>query len=82
MGEQVAAGAVVANAQVGEHNTTTAEAVKLAIAVIREARRQGLCLQVETHRATATETPEKFDAIVCARELRRVWHELENPSSS
>jgi hypothetical protein len=61
--ELVSAGAVIANAQIGEHDTSTNQAVDLAVAVMGEARRQGLRLQIETHRDTATETPEKFQAI-------------------
>lgn len=61
--ELVQAGAVVANAQVGEHDTPAKEAVRLAVRVLKEAARQGLRLQIETHRDTATETPEKFRAI-------------------
>jgi len=63
VGELVAAKAVVANAQIGDHDTPTAEAIQLALAILAEAKRQGLRLQIETHRDTATETPEKFEAI-------------------
>ena len=61
--ELVQAGAVVANAQVGEHDTPPKQAVRLAVRVLAEAARQGLRLHIETHRDTATETPEKFLAI-------------------
>jgi hypothetical protein len=61
--ELVRGGAVVANAQLGEHDTPVATAVRLAVQLLAEARRRGLWLQIETHRNTATETPEKFTAI-------------------
>ena len=63
-----AAGAVLATAQVGEHDTPVARAVELTAALHREAKRQNLLVQVEPHRDTATETPEKFAAI-CAGHL-------------
>jgi hypothetical protein len=70
----VADGAAIANIQVAEHDTPPAQALKWTLAVRRECRRQGLRWQIETHRGTATETPEKFAAIAAG--YRRATGEL------
>lgn len=70
----VADGATIANIQVAEHDTPPTQAVKWTLALRRECRRQGLRWQIETHRGTATETPEKFAAI--ATGYRRATGEL------
>lgn len=57
------AGAVLATAQLGEHDTRPGDAIRMAVALQREAHRQDLLVQIEPHRDTATETPEKFGAI-------------------
>jgi hypothetical protein len=58
-----AADAIIANAQIAEHDTPVRTALAWTRALLREARRQGQRVQIETHRGTATETPEKFHAI-------------------
>jgi hypothetical protein len=70
----VAAGATIANAQVAEHDTPVPQALAWTLALLKEARRQGLPVQIETHRGTATETPEKFYAI--ARGYKKATGEL------
>jgi hypothetical protein len=59
----------VINVQAGDHDTPTARALKLAVAVNREATRRGLRAFVEVHRDTCTETPEK--ALALARAYRQ-----------
>lgn len=61
--ECVTGGAIMATAQIGEHDTPTKDATALVQALLSAARKQGLRVQIETHRDTATETPEKFAAI-------------------
>jgi hypothetical protein len=51
------------NAQLGDHDTSLDETLAMAITLLTEAERQGLHVQIETHRDTATETPEKFAAL-------------------
>lgn len=63
---QRAAGADVVNVQLGDDFTSTATATRLAVALLREAERQGVYAAIETHRDTATETPEKTYALAAA----------------
>lgn len=58
------AGVRFVNVQLLNHDTAPAAAARTAVQVIRAARKLGLSVHLETHRDTATETPEKFDAIV------------------
>ena len=51
------------NIQLMNHDTPPAAAAKAAITLIRTARKLDLAVHIETHRDTATETPEKFDEI-------------------
>jgi hypothetical protein len=60
------ADAVIANVQVAEHDTSLEETLRYTIAVLDSGKRHGLKLQIETHRGTATETPEKFSALASA----------------
>lgn len=62
------------NLQLLNHDTPPAAAARAAIAILRAARRLGLAAHLETHRDTATETPEKFDEI--ARRYRAATGEL------
>ena len=60
------AGAIVANVQVAEHDTSLEETLRYTLEVMAAGKRHGLGLQIETHRGTATETPEKFDSLASA----------------
>lgn len=54
------------NVQLCDHDTLTAEAVKAWIAMMACAEKLGLVIDLELHRDTATETPEKAYAIADA----------------
>ncbi len=58
------AGAHFINVQLLNHDTAPAVAARTAVQLIRAARKLGVGVHLETHRDTATETPEKFDEIV------------------
>ena len=62
------------NIQLLDHDTPLAPATKAAVRLAREADRLGVAVHFETHRDTATETPEKFTAL--AREFRRATGRL------
>jgi hypothetical protein len=51
------------NVQLLDHDTPPAVAAKLAVKLIKMSDELGVGAHVETHRDTATETPEKFDEI-------------------
>jgi hypothetical protein len=51
------------NAHLGDDQTTLAEAVELAIKLVKEGRDLDLEPAIEVHRATCTETPEKAYAL-------------------
>lgn len=68
------AGVHFINLQLLNHDTPPAEAARVAVRIVRASRRLGLGVHIETHRDTATETPEKFDEI--ARLYRRATGEL------
>lgn len=51
------------NVQLGSDDMLTDEALRLTLALMAEARPLGLLPAIETHRATCTETPEKFYAL-------------------
>lgn len=57
------AGAYHINVQLGDHDTPTREALRLAKNLIRTGRKMGLEPAVEVHRDTCTETPEKTYAL-------------------
>lgn len=59
----VAAGAELVNVQLGDECTLPAEGTRLALALMREARRQKIYTAIEVHRDTITETPEKTYAV-------------------
>jgi hypothetical protein len=52
------------NCQLANDDTPTDEAVKLTIALMAEAEKQGAEVHLEVHRDTCTETPEKVQAII------------------
>ncbi|MBL9203083.1 MAG: hypothetical protein JNL39_21420 [Opitutaceae bacterium] len=62
------------NIQLLDHDTSPAVAARAAVRLIRASRRLGVSVHIETHRDTATETPEKFTEI--ARRYRRATGEL------
>jgi hypothetical protein len=62
------------NIQLLQHDTPPATAAREAVKLTRFSRALGLGVHLETHRATCTETPEKFAEI--ARLYRRATGEL------
>lgn len=62
------------NIQLLDHDTPLAPATKAAVRLAREADRLGVAAHFETHRDTATETPEKFTAL--AKAFRRATGRL------
>ena len=71
---QRALGVKFINIQLLNHDTPPAQAARVAVKLIRESRKLGVAVHIETHRDTSTETPEKFDEI--ARRYRRATSEL------
>jgi hypothetical protein len=61
--QNVDAGAVHINVQLGDHDTLTPEAVRLAVRLLEVARKHGAQAAIEVHRDTCTETPEKTYAL-------------------
>ena len=63
----------------GQHDTPVADALALALHLRRGARETGLHVAPETHRDTATETPEKFATLLakyrqrCGEEMPATW---------
>jgi hypothetical protein len=51
------------NVQLGDHDTPVDTAIKMAIRVVEEGDRLGMPCDIEVHRDTCTETPEKTYAI-------------------
>ena len=72
--EQRALGVHFINIQLLSHDTPPAQAAALAVKLIKLSRELGLGVHIETHRDTATETPEKFTEI--ARLYRKATGEL------
>jgi len=68
------AGARHVNVQLGDHDTTSSDAVRLALRLMNEARALGVEAAVEVHRDTCTETPEKVYAL--ADGYQRITGEL------
>lgn len=62
------------NIQLLDHDTALAPATRAAVRLAREADRLGVAVHFETHRDTATETPEKFTAL--ARAFRQATGRL------
>ena len=73
------AGAKLINIQLGDHDTTSSDAVRMALRAMLEAEAMGLQPSIEVHRDTCTETPEKVYALaegyqrVTAKPLRFTW---------
>lgn len=63
LSEQKDCGAMHVNVQLATDEMLTPEALKLALALNREAKRIGVVPGIETHRGTCTETPEKTYAL-------------------
>jgi hypothetical protein len=61
--QNVDAGATHINVQLGDHDTLTPEAIRLAVRLLELARKHGAHTAVEIHRDTCTETPEKTYAL-------------------
>lgn len=57
------AGAIHVNVQLGDHDTPTPAAIRLARKLIAESKKLGLEAAIEVHRDTCTETPEKAYAL-------------------
>ena len=51
------------NVQLGDHDTTTSDAIRMALRLMHEGRALGVEPAVEVHRDTCTETPEKTYAL-------------------
>jgi hypothetical protein len=68
------AGVRFINIQLLNHDTPPEKTAPVAVQLIRASRKLGLAVHIETHRDTATETPEKFDEIV--RRYRKATGEL------
>ncbi len=66
--EQKDCGAVHVNVQLAADNVLTPEALALALVLNREGQRIGVVPEIETHRGTCTETPEKHYALCDAYE--------------
>ena len=62
------------NIQLLRHDTPLGPATRAAARLAREAERLGVAVHFETHRDTATETPEKFTAL--AQAFRRATGQL------
>lgn len=71
---QRTAGADNLNVQLGKKPVPVARAVAWSVALMREAKRQGIYAAIEVHRGTAFETPEYVRAIAAG--YRRVTGEL------
>ncbi len=71
--EQRDRGVRFVNIQLLNHDTPPAKAAPVAVKLVAAARKLGLSVHIETHRDTATETPEKFEEI--ARLYRRATGE-------
>lgn len=67
---QLDAGVTLFNVHLGLHDTPPERAARAAAQMVEFGRSRGACVQIETHRATATETPEKFEEI--QRHFRRL----------
>ena len=57
------AGARYINVQLGDHDTSTSDAVRMALRLMHEGKAIDLVPSIEVHRDTATETPEKTYAL-------------------
>ena len=53
-------GATHLNVQLWDHDTSLVKAAKTAVKLVRAGKKIGVKVHIETHRDTATETPEKY----------------------
>ncbi len=60
---QIDQGITLFNTHLGQHSTPPTAAAATAAAIFAEGRARNALVQFETHRDTATETPEKYDAL-------------------
>jgi hypothetical protein len=60
------AGAHYINVQMGDHDTLTPQALKMALALFKAADKLGVEPSIEVHRDVCTETPEKTYALTAA----------------
>ncbi len=63
IGNNIEGGALRINVQLGDHDTPVDEAVRMAIRIIATGEKLGIACDIEVHRDTCTETPEKTYAI-------------------
>jgi len=56
-------GALRINVQLGDHDTPVDKAVRMAVRIVEDGERLGVPCDIEIHRDTCTETPEKTYAI-------------------
>lgn len=56
-------GALRINVQLGDHDTPVAAAVRLAVRIVEDGESLGVPCDIEVHRDTCTETPEKAYAV-------------------
>jgi hypothetical protein len=68
------AGARYINVQLGDHNTSSSDAVRMALRLVHEGNALGVEPSVEVHRNTCTETPEKTYAL--AEGFQRINNQL------
>lgn len=68
LSENARCGARHVNVQLAGDEVLTSEALRLTLRMMAEGKRLGLEPAIETHRGTATETPEKFYALADAYE--------------
>jgi len=61
--QNIDGGARRINVQLGDHDTPVEKATRLAIRIIEEGEKHGVPCDIEVHRDTCTETPEKTYAI-------------------
>lgn len=63
MKQQRELGAIYLNIQLLDHDTPPAQAARTAVQLVHAGDALGVKVHIETHRDTATETPEKYDEI-------------------
>ncbi|HEY5227238.1 MAG TPA: hypothetical protein VIJ19_01800 [Opitutaceae bacterium] len=63
IGQNMEGGAMRINVQLGNHDTPVPDAVRMAVRIIDDGEKLGVPCDIEVHRDTCTETPEKAYAI-------------------
>lgn len=74
IGRNAEAGARRINVHLGRHDTPVDEAIRMAVRLVEEGEKQGVACDIETHRNTCTETPEKTYSIAAG--YRRITGRL------